>query len=461
MIDPAPNVSWTNRVSRRSNAAEPNALRGTAPRNAGRAAECDRTRSKGTGVGRTRAIVILAIGICGAQGCAVLSKGTDSTTPIAPAEAKASAAGNASAISDDHDPNKYKHNNKLADKNKLKAKSDGKPASTSADCALKSAAVDPKSVQTVVKSEAKSAARAGAKHDPDVKKTQTRGESNRVVSPEDSDSTSPPDDVDPFLFPRLKKLIREDETEKRPDPKVNIRHPDPDTANFPNSAYTIPKGRIYIESSPLGITGPAQGSKNSTYNWDYLIRYGLTDNLELRFFGNGLTAISGKNGTTGFAPLDFDFKIHFWNENRKYFIPAAGLEVYLQTNFGSPALDSGVQPSINMLFDQTLPFEVNLEWNIGITGNRARGNIFYEFSTQWSFEHKVIKDLDIFVQGFYNAASLPRFVGLNVVQQNAIVNGVGLIKTVNDQFAIFGSYNIGCTKHSPNHIILLGFAVAF
>ncbi len=381
--------------------------------------------------------------------------------PIVSADPEASASGKTSATKDDRDPDEHNRDNKLLTVHESKSKADLKSASTPADRALRSGSVDSKSVESAAQAKARSATKAGAKVDPDVKKTQTRGESNRVVSPEDSDSTSPPDDVDPFLFPRLKKLIREDETEKRPDPKVNIRHPDPDTANFPNSAFTVPKGRVYIESSPLGITGPVQGSKNSTYNWNYLIRYGLTDNLELRFFGNGLTAISGKNGTTGFAPLDFDFKVHFWNENRKFFIPAAGLEVYLQTNFGSPALDSGVQPSINMLFDQTLPYEVNLEWNIGITGNRSRGNIFYEFSTQWSFEHKVIKDLDIFVQGFYNAASLPRFIGLNVLQQNAIVNGVGLIKTVNDQFAIFGSYNIGCTKHSPNHIILLGFAVAF
>jgi hypothetical protein len=356
--------------------------------------------------------------------------------------------------------------------------SEAKSGTTTHNRPLKSNRVDPKggksaakdvagsAMKAGVKGDAKLAAKAGAKDDPNVKKTQTRADSNRVVSPEDPEenpdtaSTSPADDVDPFLFPRLKKLIREDETQKRPDPKVNIRRPDPDTANFPNSAYTVAKGRMYIENSPVGFTGPARFS-SSSYNWNYLIRYGLTDNLEFRLFGNGYTAIQGKDKTTGFAPLDFDFKAHFWNENRKYFIPAAGLEVYLQTDFGSPAFDHGVQPSINMLFDQTLFFDVNLEWNIGITGARANGNIYYEVSASWSFEHKIVKDLDIFIHGFYNAASLPRSILFNPAASNAIVNGVGLIKTVNDQFAIFGSYNLGCTKTSPNHIILAGFAVAF
>lgn len=362
---------------------------------------------------------------------------------------------------------------------KLKrSNSEAKSGTTTHNRPLKSNRVDPKGVKSQakdvlksatkagMKDDAKLAAKAGAKDDPNVKKTQTRADSNRVVSPEDPDedadsaSTSPADDVDPFLFPRLKKLIREDETQKRPDPKVNIRRPDPDTANFPNSAFTVAKGRMYIENSPVGITGPSRYA-NPSYNWGYLIRYGLTDNLELRFFGNGYTAIEGKNGTTGFSPLDFDFKAHFWNENRKYFIPAAGLEVYLQTDFGSPAFDQGVQPSINMLFDQTLFFDVNLEWNIGISGARTNGNIYYDVSASWSFEHKIVKDLDIFIQGFYNAASLPRSIVFNRSATNQIVNGVGLIKTVNDQFAIWGSYNIGCTRSSPNHIILVGFAVAF
>jgi hypothetical protein len=364
------------------------------------------------------------------------------------------------------------------DEKSKRSNSEAKSGSTTHNRSLKSNRVDSKGGKSPAKDVAKSATKAGmkddaklaakskAKDDPNVKKTQTRADSNRVVSPEDPEenpdtaSTSPADDVDPFLFPRLKKLIREDETQKRPDPKVNIRRPDPDTANFPNSAYTVAKGRMYIENSPVGFTGPARFS-SSSYNWNYLIRYGLTDNLEFRLFGNGYTAIQGKDKTTGFAPLDFDFKAHFWNENRKFFIPAAGLEVYLQTDFGSPAFDHGVQPSINMLFDQTLFFDVNLEWNIGITGARANGNIYYEVSASWSFEHKIVKDLDIFIHGFYNAASLPRSILFNPAASNAIVNGVGLIKTVNDQFAIFGSYNLGCTKTSPNHIILAGFAVAF
>ena len=40
--------------------------------------------------------------------------------------------------------------------------------------------------------------------------------------------------------------------------RVDIRDPDPDTANFPNGAYTLPKGRLYIETSPVGFYGAEQ-----------------------------------------------------------------------------------------------------------------------------------------------------------------------------------------------------------
>jgi hypothetical protein len=287
---------------------------------------------------------------------------------------------------------------------------------------------------------------------------------------------------DRFLFPWIMNLIFEDRwllSERDPAIalqnqlkrrlNVDIRDPDPDTANFPNGAYTIPKGRLYIETSPVGFYGPSHITP-AQYNWEYLIRYGLTDNLEFRIFSNGLTATRGKNGTVGASPVAFDFKANFWEENTRYWLPAMGAEIYLQTTLGSPALSSGTQPSMALLFDQTLPLGLNLEQNFGITGNRGvLGENIYQFSYQWSVQRQVIEDFDVFWQGFYNAAALPRlrnFANLEPPGERhesptAVVTGIGAIWTVNDRLAIFGSYNFGLTRFSPSTIALLGFAVAF
>jgi hypothetical protein len=300
------------------------------------------------------------------------------------------------------------------------------------------------------------------------------------------------EDHDRFLFPWIMNLIFEDrwllsendptkalQNQLRRRMKVDIRDPDPDTANFPNGAYTLPKGRLYIESSPVGLYGASKTTPR-IYQWEFLIRYGLTDNLEFRIFSNGLTAQAAQGrqpATTGFSPLAFDFKANFWEENTKYHIPAVGLEVYLQTTFGSPAFNAGTQPSMNLLFDQSLPLGINFEYNLGITGvENGLGLTKYQFDFQWSFQRQVVKDFDVFFQGFYNESSLPRLIQFrhrrnlrrmfrNLPEEatipTALVMGAGAIWTVNDRLAIFGSYNFGLTSGSPRTIALMGFAVAF
>lgn len=288
---------------------------------------------------------------------------------------------------------------------------------------------------------------------------------------------------DRFLFPSLVNLIFEDRwllAEKDPGEavknrlrrrtRIDIRDPDPDTANFPNGAYTLPKGRLYIENSPMGFySGNRQKNQPSVYQWEFLLRYGLTDNLEFRVFSNGLTyqnALGKQRATTGFSPLAFDFKANFWEENTRYFIPAMGIEVYLQTTFGSPAFDAGTQPSMNLLFDQSLPFGVGFEYNVGISGvQNSAGALAYQFSYQWSFQRQVVKDFDVFFHGFYNEAALPRVLQFQNSPTPSIptitVMGLGAIWTATDRLAIFGSYNFGVTRASPKTIALLGFAVAF
>jgi hypothetical protein len=286
---------------------------------------------------------------------------------------------------------------------------------------------------------------------------------------------------DAFIFPWLMNLIFEDrwllaerdptiatQNQFRRRMKIDIRDPDPDTANFPNGAYTLPKGRMYIENSPVSFYGPSILSPPQ-YNWEYLLRYGLTDNLELRLFSNGLTATKGKGATTGVSPLAFDFKINFWEENTKYWIPAMGVEIYIQTTFGSPAFNSGTQPSTALLFDHTLPLGFSYEHNFGLTGNQGPLKLnIYQFSYQWSLQHQVVKDFDIFWQGFYNASALPRlrYFDLEEIYRDrtrnpvAVVTGLGGIWTVNDRLAIYGSYSFGLTKYSPTTLAFLGFAVA-
>jgi hypothetical protein len=255
-----------------------------------------------------------------------------------------------------------------------------------------------------------------------------------------------------------------------PDRWPNVQDPGPDIANFPNSAFTIPRGAAHVEFAPVTLSGP-NDNNGPTYSTQYLLRYGLTDRLEFRIFGLGYTAVfNTPQRTTGFAPPSFDFKMNLWDESKNHLIPAAGLEVYLQTEFGSPAFRSGLQPAISLLFDHTLPYDINFEWNVGLNGAEqplAPGedpngpiNLFHgperralEWSFQWALQRRFFETLDIFTHGFLNSSAIPSL-------GDGLVVGGGAIYTLGPRLSLFGSYNAGLNPNAPTTFLLLGFAWA-
>jgi hypothetical protein len=190
---------------------------------------------------------------------------------------------------------------------------------------------------------------------------------------------------------------------------------------------------------------------------EYLLRYGLTDRLELRLFGNGPTWQWGRPGTTnGFAPIAWDLKTNFWRENKKYWIPAAGLELAILTPTGTSGLNQGYQPLANLLFDWSLPADWMLEVNVGFAGDPSVNNSFstLEATAQWSLQHEIFEDFDVFFHGYFNGSAVPRF-------GDGVVLGGGAIWAISQRFSIFGSYNAGVSDEAPTTMLLLGGAIAF
>jgi hypothetical protein len=283
------------------------------------------------------------------------------------------------------------------------------------------------------------------------------GESDTDPSVDESDP--PPR---PFLGFPIGKLLDDspededdDPPKRRPASRPDIREPGPDISNFPNSPFTLPQGRAYIETSPVFISGPSRGTP-PTYNAEFLLRYGLTDRVELRLFGNGPTFERGPLGSNGFAPLAWDIKTNLWKENEEYHIPAVGLEVFLLTASGSKRLNQGTQPSITLLFSHTLPFDIILEWNVGLVGDPSLNNNFsnIEPAAAWAFERPIFRDFYFFFQGYFNGPTLPRF-------GDGVELGGGVRWTLTDRFALWASYNGGLSKEAPTTIFYLGGAMAF
>lgn len=237
----------------------------------------------------------------------------------------------------------------------------------------------------------------------------------------------------------------------------SIRNPGPDTANYPNGPNTLPRGGVYLELSPVFFTGPISGIQPQAYNAEFLLRLGLTDRFEFRIFSSGFTwqaAGLGMGETTGFSPLVFDTKMHLWEENRDWFLPAAGVEAFIQTPWGSPAFDAGTQPAIIMLFRNTLFWGLTAEYNVGVAADSTQNGYVPIDVVQWAITKELTEDFQVFVHGFQNESALPRVSAQTVV-------GGGFVWFPSDRLSVFGNWGAGTDRSGPASTFQLGMANAY
>lgn len=248
------------------------------------------------------------------------------------------------------------------------------------------------------------------------------------------------------------------------DRRVTIRDPGPDLPNYPNASHTLPEGGIYVEMSPVnfqgaGIDGP------ELWNWEILLRYGVTDAVELRLFTQGLSVQGPPDSTTGFGPPAFDTKIHLVEDEWEHFNYSLGIEAYIQTPWGSPAFSNGTQYSFTLNMDHALPWELAFNWNLGVLVLKDElGEEIALPTFQWAFQREIAAGFAVFIQGYGNRTALPRVApsgrtAEDFLRQHSI--GAGFQWNLNDRVALYGSYSAGIGSNPPGYLGSFGFAVAF
>lgn len=244
----------------------------------------------------------------------------------------------------------------------------------------------------------------------------------------------------------------------------DIASPGPDLANFPDSSFTLPRHAFYLEASPLTLAS-ASDVTPLNYSADTLLRFGITDNIEARLFTGGL-AVYVQDGVrrVGLLPLAFDTKLHLTEHAFQRFNFSLGLEVYVQTPWGSSAFSSGVQYSVNLLVDHALPWQLAFEWNLGFVHTTDdAGNPVMVPTFQAALQRPIFESLSLFLQSYRNAATLPRTAlnrGNHSGRERATVYGVGLQWTLNPHWALFGAFNVGHGGLAPRLSGSAGFAVS-
>jgi hypothetical protein len=236
----------------------------------------------------------------------------------------------------------------------------------------------------------------------------------------------------------------------RAEPEASIRNPGPDMANFPNSAFTLPKNRAYAE---IGGTYNSKKSDPEQYTLGYILRYGLTDDLELRLISDGLTITNTEEKKlTGISPQTFDIKYHLIDAPEDSLLPAVGIEALVQSTWSSPVYKGGTQGGFSVNFDHALPYDLALEYNVGFNGQQLEsGDSQYQLALSWALQKNLTNDFAVFANGFTNTGA-----GLTSTSI-----GAGAQWIVNNSLALFVNTSSGLTVTTPSLFSLAGFAVAF
>jgi hypothetical protein len=245
-------------------------------------------------------------------------------------------------------------------------------------------------------------------------------------------------------------LLLDGQIAAQAESEASIRNPGPDMANFPNSAFTLPKHRAYAE---IGGAYSSKKSDPEQYTLGYILRYGLTDDLELRLISNGLTIADTEDKmTTGISPQIVDIKYHLTDAPENSLMPAVGIEAQVQSTWSSPAFRGGTQGGLSLNFDHTLPYDLSLEYNVGFNGQQLdSGDSQYQLTLSWELQKLLAKDFAVFVNGFTNT-------GASLTTSSI---GGGAQWTINNRLAVFVNVSSGLTATTPSLFSLLGFAVAF
>jgi hypothetical protein len=270
-------------------------------------------------------------------------------------------------------------------------------------------------------------------------------------------------------FNRSSARLPENIEKWRSEPDID--NPGADLANWPNSAFTLPQGRSYVEVSPFGYYGSSKVSPQQ-FDMQYLLRYGVLDDVELRIFGNGFTYTGGNINRWDSAPLGFDTKIQLRTEQPDSILPAIGFEAYVMTQWlGNTVTNGGTQPGFSFNFDQSLPYEIDFEYNVGAFRSLTTpGKSEWNYNFQWAFQKSFFNpSFSLFIHGYINGATIPKSPtkysnsvtnsGITSVNDNII--GGGFIWSLSRRLSVWGQASTGTTSADSGLLTYSGFAVAF
>jgi hypothetical protein len=228
-----------------------------------------------------------------------------------------------------------------------------------------------------------------------------------------------------------------------------------DRPDIVESSAVVGKGRFQLETSVAAETNKADdGSKTTTRMTPTLLRYGLTDNTELRLETDGFM----RDGTDhGFSDVSLGLKWHTHDGDEASGKPAIAWLFHADLDSGSqPFRGHGVRPSVRMVAEWELPHDLSLGVMPGVLrdtnedGQHFVAGIFaVTFGKGWTDNFRTF--IEVAGQQLTSKKN-----GGSVVTYDT-----GMAYMLSPTMQIDAAVSIGANHNTPDRLWTVGFSVKF
>ncbi|QZE14513.1 transporter [Halosquirtibacter laminarini] len=223
-----------------------------------------------------------------------------------------------------------------------------------------------------------------------------------------------------------------------------------DRPDLTESYFTVPRNGLQIETGYTFEEISNNQIKTHTYN-STLLRYGVTDNFELRYniaylheMGTGSNTIDNK----GIGDMEIGFKMSAFEQDR--FIPALSFLFHVVLPVGDSNFSpSKSEPLFKLIGGWEFAKGNSLSYNLGVLWPDGTDEVDYDVSIAYS--HPIIKDkLSLYVEYFetYNGDT-------DTIERNC--DG-GFTYLVKDNFQLDLSAGVNLKGFGRGYFISAGFS---
>ena len=155
-----------------------------------------------------------------------------------------------------------------------------------------------------------------------------------------------------------------------------------DRPDFVESSDVVGKGRLQVETSVAIDRSARNGERDTTWSTPTLVRFGITDTIELRVESDGalrqrIPPSSGASMTErGYADASLGIKWHALDAHDN--MPSVGVLLHADLATGSASFrEEGTRPSARVVMEWELPNDLSLGMMPGIGYQKSNGgNVF-------------------------------------------------------------------------------------